>query len=599
MPHDTALLVTIAGAFAAAFLLGFGASKIGLPPLVGYLVAGIALGPNSPGFVGDVGLAQQLAEVGVILLMFGVGLHFSPGDLMRVRRIALPGAVIQMLLACVLGGGLALTWGWSPAAAVVFGLSLSVASTVVVLKVLEARGLFDSIDGRIAVGWLVVEDLVVVIALVLLPTILALVGGPTVAETAPTPGVAWTIVLTLAKLAAFIVLMGVVGRRAVPWLLTLVARSGSRELFTLAVLAVALGVAVGAAALFDVSFALGAFVAGVVISESDLSYRAAADALPMQDAFAVLFFVSIGMLIDPMVVVNQPLRVLETVAVVLIGNSVFATILMVLLNHPLRAALRLGASLGQIGEFSFILAGLGVELGVLTGDARSLLLGAALITIAINPLVFRLMDGLGEWIARRPRLLDFLERQKEPRIVATGMHVAMTPDHAILIGYGRVGRTIGDALQRLGVPFIAIEQDRRIVEAMRTVGVSAIYGDATQSGILDYAHPERARLLVVAAPDPYHARHIIAMARAKNPKIEVIVRTHSDQEQTIFEGMGVQKALMGERELAFGMAYYSLRSLGVDDDRADDIVQQLRGGMRMPTQEFHMLAPSMAPPAGG
>lgn len=599
MPHDTALLVTIAGAFAAAFLLGFGASKIGLPPLVGYLVAGIALGPNSPGFVGDVGLAQQLAEVGVILLMFGVGLHFSPGDLMRVRRIALPGAVIQMLLACALGGGLALTWGWSPAAAVVFGLSLSVASTVVVLKVLEARGLFDSIDGRIAVGWLVVEDLVVVIALVLLPTILAIVGGPAVADTAPTPGVAWTIVLTLAKLAAFIVLMGVVGRRAVPWLLTLVARSGSRELFTLAVLAVALGVAVGAAALFDVSFALGAFVAGVVISESDLSYRAAADALPMQDAFAVLFFVSIGMLIDPLVIVREPIRVLQTVAVVLIGNSLIATILMVLLNHPLRAALRLGASLGQIGEFSFILAGLGVELGVLTGDARSLLLGAALITIAINPLVFRLMDGLGAWIASRPRLLDFLERQKEPRIVATGMHVAMTPDHAILIGYGRVGRTIGDALQRLGVPFIAIEQDRRIVEAMRTVGVSTIYGDATQSGILDYAHPERARLLVVATPDPYHARYIISMARAKNPKIEVIVRTHSDQEQTIFEGMGVQKALMGERELAFGMAYYSLRSLGVDDDRADDIVQQLRGGMRMQTQEFHMLAPMMAPPPGG
>jgi monovalent cation:H+ antiporter-2, CPA2 family len=599
VPHDTDLLFTIAGAFAAAFLLGFGASKIGLPPLVGYLVAGIALGPNSPGFVGDVDLAQQLAEVGVILLMFGVGLHFSPGDLMRVRRIALPGAVIQMLLACALGGGLALSWGWSPAAAVVFGLSLSVASTVVVLKVLEARGLFDSIDGRVAVGWLVVEDVAVVIALVLLPAILAAVGGPTVAETAPTPGVAWTIVLTLAKLAAFIVLMGVVGRRAVPWLLTLVARSGSRELFTLAVLAVALGVAVGAAALFDVSFALGAFVAGVVISESDLSYRAAADALPMQDAFAVLFFVSVGMLIDPMVVVREPTRVLETVAVVLIGNSVVATILMVLLHHPLRAALRLGASLGQIGEFSFILAGLGVELGVLTGDARSLLLGAALITIAINSLVFRAMDGLGEWIARRPRLLDFLERQKEPRIVATGMHVAMTPDHAILIGYGRVGRTIGDALQRIGVPFIAIEQDRRIVEAMRTVGVSAIYGDATQSGILDYAHPERARLLVVATPDPYHARHIISMARTKNPKIEVIVRTHSDQEQAIFEGMGVQKALMGERELAFGMAYYSLRSVGVDDDRADDIVQQLRGGMRMMTQEFHMLAPTVASPPGG
>ncbi|MCC6245851.1 MAG: cation:proton antiporter [Gemmatimonadaceae bacterium] len=595
MPHDTALLFTIAGAFAAAFLLGFGASKIGLPPLVGYLVAGILLGPNSPGFVGDVGLASQLAEIGVILLMFGVGLHFSPGDLARVRRIALPGAVLQMAIAWALGAALAWSWGWSPSAMVMFGLALSVASTVVVLRVLEARGLFDSIDGRITVGWLVVEDVVVVVALVLLPAILDAIGGTATTTTAPTGGVAWTITLTILKVVAFIVLMGVVGRRAVPWLLTRVAGSGSRELFTLAVLAVAIGVAVGAAALFGVSFALGAFVAGVVISESDLSYRAAADALPLQDAFAVLFFVSVGMLIDPAILVQQPVRVLQTVAVVLVGNSVAATLLMVLLRHPLRSSLRLGASLGQIGEFSFILAGLGVSLGVLTADAQSLLLGAALITITINPAVFWAFDGVGAWVAARPKLLDKLERQKAPRVVATEMHAALQPDHAILVGYGRVGRTIGDALQRHGVPFIAIEQDRRVVEAMRTLGVSTIFGDATQAGILEYAHPERARLLVVAAPDPYHARHIIAMARSRNPKIEVIVRTHSDQEQQLFEEMNVQKALMGERELAFGMAYYSLRSLGCDDDIADVIIQQLRGGQRMPTQEFSTLMPQFAP----
>lgn len=593
--HDTNLLFTIAGAFAAAFLLGFLASKIGLPPLVGYLVAGIALGPHSPGFVGDVGLASQLAEVGVILLMFGVGLHFSPGDLMKVRRVALPGALLQMLFATGLGAWLALSWQWSVGAAIMFGLALSVASTVVVLRVLESRGLLDSIDGRIVVGWLVVEDLAVVIALVLLPAILDAVGGTNSTTTAPTGGLAWTIGLTLIKVAAFIVLMGVVGRRAVPWLLTKVVGSGSRELFTLAVLAVALGVAVGASAIFGVSFALGAFVAGVVISESDLSYRAAADAVPLQDAFAVLFFVSVGMLIEPRVLIDEPIRLLQTVAVVLIGNTLAATVLMVLLRHPLRASLRLGASLGQIGEFSFILAALGVSMGVLTEEARSLLLGAALVTITLNPVVFSLLDRLGAWVSERSELLDRLERQKEPRLVGTDMFVALEPDHAILIGYGRVGRTIGDALQRIGVPFIAIEQDRRVVEAMRTIGVSTIYGDATQMSILEHAHPERAKLLVIASPDPYHARHIIGLARQRNPNIEIVVRTHSDQEQRLFEEMKVDKALMGERELAFGMAYYSLRSLGIDDDRADDVVQQLRGGARMPTQEFSMLMPHAVP----
>ena len=589
MPHDTALLVTIAVAFGIAFLLGFGASKIGQPPLVGYLVAGILMGPNSPGFVGDIGLASQLAEVGVILLMFGVGLHFSPGDLMRVRRIALPGALMQMTIATALGTALAMSWGWRPAAGIMFGLALSVASTVVVLRVLESRGLLDSIDGRIAVGWLVVEDVAVVFALVLLPAVLEAAGGVGQATSASAGSIAWAVGKTLLKVGGFIALMGIVGRRAVPWLLTHVVGSGSRELFTLAVLAVAIGVAVGAAALFGVSFALGAFVAGVVISESDLSYRAAADALPLQDAFAVLFFVSVGMLIDPSVLWQQPLRLIETVGVVLVGNTLVATVLMVLLRHPLRASLRLGASLGQIGEFSFILAALGVGLGVLTEEARSLLLGAALITIAANPLVFNALDRLGAWVAARSELLDRLERQKEPRLMMTDMFVAMQPDHAILVGYGRVGRTIGDAFQRQGITFIAIEQDRRIVEAMRATGVATIYGDATQPMILEHAHAERAKLLVVASPDPYHARHIIGLARARNPSIEVIVRTHSDVEQHLFEAMGVGKALMGERELALSMAYYSLRALGFDDDRADDTIHQLRMGERMPTREFSTL----------
>lgn len=591
MNSHTALLFTLAGAFAVAFVLGFLASRVGLPPLVGYLLAGIAIGPQSPAFVGDVELAGQLAEIGVILLMFGVGLHFSPGDLMRVRRIALPGALLQMLIATALGGWLATSWGWTLPASLVFGLALSVSSTVVVLRVLEGRGLLDSVDGRIAVGWLVVEDLAVVIVLVLLPTVLAALGAN--GQSAPSGGIAWSIGLTLLKVTAFIGLMSVVGRRAVPWLLMHVVRTGSRELFTLAVLAVALGVAVGAASLFGVSFALGAFVAGVVISESELSYRAAADALPLQDAFAVLFFVSVGMLIDPAVLLRDPAKVVSTVGVVLLANAVTSTILMVLLRHPLRASLRLGASLGQIGEFSFILAALGVSIGVLSESARSLILASALVTIMLNPLLFRMAEALGAWIARRPTLQARLERQKEPRMATTEVHVAMVPDHAIVVGFGRVGRTIGDALQRSGIAFVAVEQDRRVVEAMRATGVATVYGDATTPGVLEYAQPALAKLLVIAAPDPYHARHIIALVRAKNPTIDIVVRTHSDQEQQLFESLGVSKALLGERELGFGMAYQSLRALGVEDDRADDIVEQLRGGARMQTREFSSLMPAL------
>lgn len=597
MHPETALLVTLAGAFGVAFVFGLIAAKLRMPPLVGYLLAGMALGPHSPGFVADVALAGQLAEIGVILLMFGVGLHFSPGDLMKVRHIALPGALLQMLVALALGTTLALSWGWAPGGAIVFGLSLSVASTVVVLRVLEDRNLLDSVDGRIAVGWLVVEDLLVVIALVLLPAVLEVVGGSTGAGASGGAALAKVVAITVIKVAAFILLMAAVGRRAVPWLLTHVARTGSRELFTLAVLAVAVGVAVGAAALFGVSFALGAFVAGVVISESDLSYRAGADALPMQDAFAVIFFVSAGMLIDPQVLLQQPLKVAATVGVILLGNTVVSTVLMVLLRHPLGASLRLGASLGQIGEFSFILAALGVKLGVLTDEGRSLILAGALCTIVLNPALFWVVGKVDSWLSRFPKLLDRLERQKAPRLVTTDLWMATPANHAILIGYGRVGRTIGEAFQRIGEPFIAIDQDRRVVDAMRTLGVTAVYGDATRPGILEHARPEFARLLVIASPDPYHARHIIELVRAKNPDIDIIVRTHADTEQEFFEQLGVSKALMGERELAFGMAYHSLRSVGCDDDRADDVIQQLRGGGRMHTREFtSMMMSTGAPP---
>ncbi|MCA2983241.1 MAG: cation:proton antiporter [Gemmatimonas sp.] len=594
MHPETALLVTLAGAFGVAFLFGFVAAKLKLPPLVGYLLAGIALGPHSPGFVADVALAGQLAEIGVILLMFGVGLHFSPGDLKRVQAIVVPGATLQMAVSFALGTGLALWWGWTAGAAVVFGLSLFVASTVVVLRVLEDRGMLDSVDGRVAVGWLIVEDLGVVFALVLLPAILGAISGDGSAGTAG--DIAEVVALTVVKVVAFIALMGLVGRRAVPWLLTHVARTGSRELFTLAVLAVSLGVAMGAAALFGVSFALGAFVAGVVISESDLSYRAGADALPMQDAFAVIFFVSTGMLLDPGILLNAPGKLLAVLGVILVGNAIWSTVLMILLRHPFASAVRIGAAFGQIGEFSFIMAALGVSLGVLAEEGRSLILAAALVSIVLNPLLSWAAEQLITVVSRHPALLDRVERHKAPRMVATDLFMATPVNHVIVIGYGRVGRTIGEAFQRVGVPFVAIEQDRRVAEAMRTLGVAAVYGDATRPGILEHARPEYARLLVVASPDPYHARRIIELARVRNPDIDIIVRTHADTEQEFFEQLGVGKALMGERELAFGMAYHALRSAGCDDDRADEVIAQLRGGGRMPTREFsQMLMTGEAP----
>ena len=590
MPHDTALLLTIAGAFAAAFLLGFLAIRLGFPPLVGYLVAGVVLGPHSPGFVADVAAAQQLAEVGVILLMFGVGLHFSPGDLLRVRRVAVPGALLQMPVAAALGFALARGWGWTPAAAMVFGISLCVASTVVVLRTLEDRGMMDAVDGRIAVGWLIVEDLVVVLVLVLLPVFLpALEGGGGSGAAPDGRALGAALAATLAKMAAFIGGMLLVGRRVVPWLLARVARTGSRELFTLAVLGVALGVALGAAGVFGISVALGAFVAGVVIGESDLSHRAAADALPFQDAFAVLFFVSVGMLIDPRVLMDQPLRVLATAGVVLLGNSVLVTLLLVLLRHPVGPSLRLGAAFGQVGEFSFIMAGLGVSMGVLPEEGRSLVLAAALVTIVANPLLYRGAQRLAAWLARFPALIDRMERTREPRVATTAVFQAVPRDHVILVGYGRVGRTIGDALQRRSIPFVAIEQDRRTLEVMRSMGVPAIYGNATRADILQLAHPATARLLVVATPDPYHAQVVIERAREANAALQVVVRTHGDEEQALFERMGVQRALMGERELAYAMAYHSLRAMGCSDDHADHVLDELRDGGRMATTEFHAL----------
>jgi len=385
--QEVSLIATIAVSFVCAAILGYIADRLRLPPLVGYLLAGIAMGPMTPGFVADTELASQLAEMGVILLMFGVGLHFSTADLLAVRGIAVPGALARIAIVTLIGIGLANWWGWGLGAGIVFGLSLSVASTVVLLKALEERNLLNSASGRVAVGWLIVEDLAMVLALVLLPALAGLLGGHAADGAGAGLPLPMTIALTLLKVGAFAVMAIFLGPKIVPWLLTLVARTGSRELFTLTVLAIALGIAFGSAAIFGVSFALGAFFAGVVMSESNLSHRAAADSLPLQNAFSVLFFVSVGMLFDPSILVRQPMAVISALALIIVGKAIISFLIVVLLRYPIGMALTVSGGLAQIGEFSFILASLGVSLGLLPADGKDIILGSAIISIILNPLV--------------------------------------------------------------------------------------------------------------------------------------------------------------------------------------------------------------------
>jgi CPA2 family monovalent cation:H+ antiporter-2 len=560
VPHSVALITTLATGLGLALVMGFIAIRLKLPAIVGYLIAGIIIGPGTPGFVADIGLSQQLAEIGVILLMFGVGLHFSLDDLLSVRRIALPGAVAQIAVATALGMGIAALWGWSLGAGIVFGLALSVASTVVLLRALEDRGVLDSVNGRIAVGWLVVEDLVMVLVLVLLPPLSGWLGGtPGLAGGAEDQSLLMALGITLGQVAIFVALMLVVGRRVFPWLLAQVARTGSRELFTLCVIAVAVGIAYGSAALFGVSFALGAFFAGMVMRESNLSYRAAEESLPLRDAFAVLFFVSVGMLFEPEVLVRQPLHVLAVVAIIVLGKSLAAFILVLGFRYPLNTALTVSASLAQIGEFSFILAGLGVSLGLLPTEGYSLVLAGALISIALNPLVFRAIEPAQTWIRSRSNLARLLERPDDP-LAELPMTVdpARLTGHVLLVGYGRVGRRLGEALTARGVPIVVAEQNRELVESLRKRGIPAVSGDAAEPAVLIQAHVARARLLAIAVPDAFLALRMMEIARALNPGIETVAYVHSEDEAALLQKQKIGRVFMDEHELASGMTRHVL-----------------------------------------
>ena len=570
MPHSITLITTIAASLGLALILGFIAARLKLPALVGYLIAGIILGPATPGFVADIGLSLQLAEIGVMLLMFGVGLHFSLDDLWAVRRIAVPGAIVQIAVATALGMAVTTLWGWSLGAGIVFGLALSVASTVVLLRTLENRGVLESVNGRIAVGWLVVEDLVMVLVLVLLPPLSGwLVGAANgTTERAGDSNILTTLALTLGKVSVFVALMLVVGRRVFPWVLWQIARTGSRELFTLCVVAVAVGIAYGSAELFGVSFALGAFFAGMAMRESDLSHRAAQESLPLRDAFSVLFFVSVGMLFDPEVLIRQPLQVLAVVAIIVFGKSLAAFLLVLAFRYPLNTALTVSASLAQIGEFSFILAALGVSLGLLPIEGQSLILAGALISIALNPLLFHAVEPAQAWIRSRSKRARILERSDDPLA-----ELPMTVDlnrltgHVVLVGYGRVGRRIADALTERGVPLVVAEQNREMVEDLRKRGVPAVSGDASDPAVLIQTHIARARMLVIATPDTFSARRMIEIARMLNPGVETVVRTHSEEEAALLQRENAGKVFMGELELALGMTRHVIERVATGTEK--------------------------------
>ncbi|MBA3039941.1 MAG: cation:proton antiporter [Alphaproteobacteria bacterium] len=582
MLHETPLISTIVGGLVLAFAFGYVAHRLKLPPLVGYLFAGILVGPHTPGFVADQHLAPELAEIGVILLMFGVGLHFSLKDLLSVRGVAVPGAVVQIGFATLLGWAMGWFMGWPMGGGLVFGLALSVASTVVLLKALQERRLVETERGKIAVGWLIVEDLAMVLALVLIPAFAnngdAGHADPLAIAVAGLLGIelnlGWVLALTLLKVGAFLGLMLVVGRRLIPWMLHAIAHSGSRELFRLGVLAVALGVAFGAAQLFGVSLALGAFFAGMVLAESELSHRAAQESLPLRDAFAVLFFVSVGMLFDPNILIDSPLKVLAVVFIILIGKSLAAFVIVRAFGMPTGTALTISASLAQIGEFSFILAELGVGLNLLPEEGRDLILAGAIISIILNPLMF--------YFAERviPRIEARLVPQRGEKPVAgaatgdavgaDGVHgsdediarvegetgvatASMLTGHAIVVGCGRVGKIVADNLRANGVAFLVVEDSDRPVEDLLRQKTEVIMGNATSQKVLELANIAAAKSLVVAIPNAFEAGNVIQQAREINSAILILARAHSDAEVEHLLKLGADRVIMGEREIANGM----------------------------------------------
>ncbi|MFA3132469.1 cation:proton antiporter [Acinetobacter pittii] len=560
MPHDVDLIILLAVGFGVALIFGYIAARLRLPPLIGYLIAGIIISPNTPGIEADIHLANQLAELGVMFLMFGVGMHFSLKDLLLVRRIALPGAILQIAVATLLGIGVSMLWGWSFGSALVFGLSLSCASTVVLLKALGDRGLLDSVNGKIAVGWLLVEDLVMVLVLVLLPATAVLLGGK---APAGADGNIWlTLGITLLKVIGFIAFMLIVGKRVVPIIMQFVARLGSRELFTLTVVAAAVSIAYGSYAIFGVSMALGAFFAGMVVKESDFSHRAEEETLPLREIFSILFFVSVGMLFDPPILVESPLHILAVIAIIMVGKTLAAMALVLFFRYPINTALTVGASLAQIGEFSFILATLGVSLGLLSLEAQNLILAGALFSITLNSFIFSAIEPVQRWIRERSHLARLLERSGDPlAMLPDEVDQAYLRDQVVIVGYGGVGRRITENLINENIKVVIAEENREIVEKLRNANIAAVSGVATEPSVLIQAHIMHARLLVISPMDILDIHRIVAIAKQLNPQIQVLICAESKEEAAVIRDENIGEVFYAKEEMAKNMSHHILSQI--------------------------------------
>ncbi|ALD01946.1 cation:proton antiporter [Acinetobacter albensis] len=564
MPHDVDLIILLAVGFGLALVFGYLAARARLPPLIGYLIAGIIISPNTPGVVGDIQLANQLAELGVMFLMFGVGMHFSLSDLMQVRRIALPGAILQIAVATLLGIGVSMMWGWSFGSALVFGLSLSCASTVVLLKALGDRGLLNSVNGKIAVGWLLVEDLVMVLALVLLPATAVLLGGVPIAGSDTDANIWMTLALTLLKVAGFIAFMLIIGKRLVPFIMQIVARLGSRELFTLTVVAAAVSIAFGAYKVFGVSMALGAFFAGMVVKESDFSHRAEEETLPLREIFSILFFVSVGMLFDPRILFDQSMHVLAVVGIIMVGKTIAAMALVLFFRYPINTALTVGASLAQIGEFSFILATLGVSLQLLSLEGQNLILAGALISITLNSFIFSAIEPVQNWIRERSRLARLLERSGDPlAMLPDDVSQDYLRDQVVIVGHGEVGRRITRTLMAQDIKVVIAEENRDIVESLRAKGIAAVSGHAREPSVLIQAHIQHARLLVLSPMDILDIHKIVDIAKTLNPQIQVLVCAESKEEAEVIRRDGIGEVYFAKEEMAKNMTNHILNQIQI------------------------------------
>jgi CPA2 family monovalent cation:H+ antiporter-2 len=580
-------LVNLSVSLVLALVLGLLAQRLRLSPIIGYLLAGIALGPRTPGFVADPKMAHDFAEVGVILLMFGVGLHFNFNDLLAVRRIAIPGCVGQILVASALGAMVAISFGMGAGAGIVLGIAISVASTVVLIRVLADNDLLQTNQGHIAIGWLILEDIFTVFVLVALPGLTSIWGH----SEGGGEGLLMTLAWAMAKFAGLTLLVVIVGRKAIPWLLNLVVRTRSRELFTLTILSLALAIATGSAALFGVSMALGAFLAGIVVGQTEVSHQAAADALPMRDAFAVLFFVSVGMIFDPQAIIKEPRFLLGLLGIVILVKPLTAFLIIWALRYSVRTAITVALALAQIGEFSFLLANEAMGLGLLSAEGQSLLVACALISIAANPFLFRAITPLEKWLRSKERIWRILSQRssyegvmlnKEEQLrLSESDQKSGIKSRAVIVGYGPVGQTASRILKDFDIPLVIIDLNLDTVRTLIESGQAAIYGDASRRDILKAAEVQKADYLLVTIPDILTRTAVIVTARELNPELHVFTRARYLQERAWLEEMGATDICIEEAETAIGLAILLLREVGADNNRIQKEIQEIRGELGM------------------